>query len=60
MIKFQLATPSDNQQLIKLTAASGMMGEISLRIDRKPDFFSLLKMRGETRVFVLPINYAFY
>ena len=52
MINFRLATSNDNQQLIELTAASGMMGEISLRIDRKPDFFSLLKMRGETKVFV--------
>lgn len=52
MIKYRLATNSDNQQLIGLTAASGMSGEISLRIDRKPDFFSLLHLRGETKVFV--------
>ena len=52
MIKFRLATTDDNQQLIELTAASGMMGDIALRIDRKPDFFSLLNMRGETKVFV--------
>ena len=52
MINFRLAANSDNQQLIELTASSGMMGEISLRIDRKPDFFRLLKMRGQTKVFV--------
>lgn len=52
MIKYRLATNNDNQQLIELTAASGMAGEISLRIDRKPDFFRLLHMRGETKVFV--------
>ena len=52
MISYRLANDGDNQQLIGLTAASGMAGEISLRIDRKPDFFSLLKMRGETKVFV--------
>ncbi len=52
MIAYRLATNNDNQQLIELTAASGMAGEISLRIDRKPDFFSLLNMRGETKVFV--------
>lgn len=52
MISYRLANNGDNQQLIELTAASGMAGEISLRIDRKPDFFRLLKMRGETKVFV--------
>ncbi len=52
MFCYRLANDGDNQQLIELTAASSMAGEISLRIDRKPDFFSLLKMRGETKVFV--------
>src|SRR5215213_9664552 len=52
MIKYQLATNNDNQQLINLTAASGMKGDIALRIDRKPDFFKLLHMRGESKVLV--------
>ncbi len=52
MIKYRIAAPEDNQQLINLTAAAGMTGDIALRIDRKPDFFKLLEMRGETRVFV--------
>ncbi len=52
MITYRLATDSDNQQLIELTAAAGMAGETGLRIDRKPDFFSLLNMRGESKVFV--------
>ncbi|MEO8569964.1 MAG: GNAT family N-acetyltransferase [Ginsengibacter sp.] len=52
MIKYRMATSGDNQQLIALTASSGMAGEIALRIDRKPDFFKLLEMRGETKVFV--------
>ncbi len=52
MIRYRLATNEDNQQLIELTAASGMMGEIALRIDRKPDFFKLLKLRGKSKVFV--------
>jgi len=52
MITYRVATPEDNQPLIALTAASGMTGEISLRIDRKPDFFKLLSLRGETKVFV--------
>ena len=52
MIQYRLATNADNQQLIQLTSASGMTGEIALRIDRKPDFFKLLNMRGESKVFV--------
>jgi len=52
MIQYRLATYDDNQQLIELTSASGMAGEIALRIDRKPDFFKLLNMRGKSKVFV--------
>lgn len=52
MIRYRQATPADNQQLIKLTASTGMKGETGLRIDRNPDFFALLQMRGETTVFV--------
>jgi len=52
MIKYRLATNKDNEQLIALTASSGMSGEISLRIDRRPDFFKLLNLRGESKVFV--------
>src|SRR5450755_4532138 len=52
MVKYRLANIGDNQQLIELTAASGMVGEISLRIDRKPDFFKLVNMRGESKVFI--------
>lgn len=52
MITYRLANKEDNQQLIKLTAATGMMGETSLRIDRNPDFFKLLGKRGESRVFI--------
>jgi ribosomal protein S18 acetylase RimI-like enzyme len=52
MIKYRLATNKDNQQLIELTAVSGMVGETALRIDRKPDFFKLLNMRGDTKVFI--------
>lgn len=52
MIHIRLATPKDNEQLIALTTSSGMSGEVSLRIDRQPDFFRLLEMRGESNVFV--------
>ncbi|MEJ7586724.1 MAG: GNAT family N-acetyltransferase [Ferruginibacter sp.] len=52
MICYRLANKADNQQLISLAAASGMVGETSLRIDRNPDFFKLLEMRGETKAFL--------
>jgi ribosomal protein S18 acetylase RimI-like enzyme len=52
MIRYREATKKDNHQLIELTASLGMKGETGLRIDRKPDFFKLLQMRGETTVFV--------
>ncbi len=52
MITYRLATREDNQQLIELTAATGMMGQTGLRIDRQPDFFRLLDKRGESRVFI--------
>lgn len=52
MISYRLASREDNQQLIELTAATGMEGETALRIDRHPDFFTLLDRRGESRVFV--------
>ncbi len=52
MITYRLATKEDNQQLIELTAATSMMGETALRIDRNPDFFKLLDKRGESRVFI--------
>ncbi len=52
MIKYRLATILDNQQLLELTASTGMAGETGIRIDRKPDFFGLLKLRGNSRVFI--------
>ncbi len=52
MIKYRLASIEDNNQLIELTSSAGMPGETGLRIDRKPDFFCLLALRGETKVFV--------
>jgi len=52
MIFVRLATSEDNQQLLELTAATEMSGKTSLRIDRKPNFFALLNMRGQSTVFV--------
>ena len=42
------ATPADNEQLIALAAACSMMGDISLRIDRGPDFFALNRLEGQS------------
>ena len=56
MVKFRIATNDDNLKLIQLTASSAMAGNIGLRIDRHPDFFALLKMRGDTKVFVAEEN----
>ena len=41
------AISRDSDGLIELTALTPMKGRISLRIDRKPDFFALLNQRGE-------------
>ena len=43
---------SDNEDLLRLTALTPMMSKIAIRIDRKPDFFSLLKLRGASFVMV--------
>ena len=41
------ATPADNEQLIAVAAACSMVGDISLRIDRGPDFFALNRVEGQ-------------
>ncbi|HMG96291.1 MAG TPA: GNAT family N-acetyltransferase [Gemmatimonadaceae bacterium] len=41
------ATSADNQQLIALAAACSMIGDISMRIDRGPDFFALNRLEGQ-------------
>ena len=43
----RLATERDNVALIDLTAACPMEGELSLRIDRAPDFFALNRLEGD-------------
>lgn len=42
----RLATDSDNAALIELAAACPMQGDLSLRIDRAPDFFALNRLEG--------------
>jgi hypothetical protein len=40
------ATARDNEQLIALAAGCPMVGDVSLRIDRGPDFFALNRLEG--------------
>lgn len=40
------AAPEDNRDLIALTAACPMEGEVGLRVDRSPDFFALNRLEG--------------
>ncbi len=51
-VEIREAHEADNEALLALTRATPMEGTISLRIDRDPDFFALLRLRGASRVFV--------
>jgi predicted N-acetyltransferase YhbS len=51
-IEIRQASEADNDQLIALTRMTPMDGAISLRIDREPDFFALLRLRGKSKVYV--------
>jgi hypothetical protein len=51
-MKIRKAVSQDSNGLIELTALTPMKGRISLRIDRKPDFFALLHQRGDSIVVV--------
>lgn len=45
-IQIRQATLADNDGLIRLAVQTPMRGEISVRVDRSPDFFGLLRGRG--------------
>src|ERR1022692_1257280 len=51
-IEIRPAGEADNEGLLALTRITPMAGTISLRIDRDPDFFALLRLRGTSKVFV--------
>ena len=51
-IDIREATNADNDALLALTRATPMGGRIALRIDREPDFFALLRARGDAVVYV--------
>jgi ribosomal protein S18 acetylase RimI-like enzyme len=55
-IRIREGTQSDNDGLINLTSLTSMKGKISIRVDRKPDFFRLLEMRGHSFVMVAESN----
>lgn len=46
------AIDSDNEEILNLTSITPMKAEISIRIDRSPDFFRLLDIRGDSFVLV--------
>ena len=41
------ARPSDNAGLVALAASCSMVGDLSMRIDRSPDFFALNRLEGD-------------
>lgn len=48
------ATPGDNRDLLALAASCSMRGDISLRIQREPDFFALNRLEGrDSQVWVI-------
>lgn len=51
-IEIREASDADNEALLALTRATPMGGRIALRIDREPDFFALLRARGDAVVYV--------
>jgi hypothetical protein len=52
------ATHNDNQGLLELTRKAPMTGGLQLRIDRDPDFFEILRRKGEYRTFIIQDNGA--
>lgn len=53
MFRLREAGRGDNASLIALTKACPMQGNISLRIDRDPDFFALFQLRGPGKVMLV-------
>ena len=55
-ITIREGTYSDNEGLVSLTSQTPMKGNISLKINRSPDFFALLEKRGPYFVIVAQVN----
>lgn len=47
---------SDNEGLVALSSLVPMKGKLTIRVDRKPDFFGLLEARGNSFVIVAEAN----
>jgi GNAT superfamily N-acetyltransferase len=47
---------SDNDGLVSLSSLVPMKGKLTIRVDRKPDFFGLLEARGSSFVIVAETN----
>ena len=52
----RIAIPGDNKKLVALSKLTPMDGNISICIQRDPDFFSLLKKKGCPQVFIAEEN----
>ena len=51
------AAPSDNAALVRLATACPMRGDLTMCMDREPDFFALARLEGERwRVGVVASN----
>jgi len=53
MKNIRRANPKDNESLHLLTESLPMEGDFSLRIERKPDFFALLQIRGDSETYLV-------
>ena len=51
-IRVREATPGDNEALLRLSRKCPMTADISLSIERDPDFFALSRLRGEGSTYV--------
>jgi len=56
MVIIRKANQGDNEGLLRLTELTPMLGEIGIRIDRKPDFFKLLNLLGNSIVIIAEEN----
>ena len=44
--RFELATPTDNEDLLRFSACAEMTGAIRFSFDRSPDYFAALRVEG--------------
>ncbi len=56
MPELRLSEPEDEPALLALTRACPMAADISLQIEREPDFFALSNARGDTKTVVAEVS----